>query len=76
MKAILEYDLNDPNEAIDHMRAVKSGNLTLAIHDMLAYLRIESERDNNLTGYEMIEVVKEEFSSILESLNIDIDEIF
>ena len=43
MKAILEFDLNDPDDRIDHLRCVKSLNMAIALSD-INYLWKKAER--------------------------------
>jgi hypothetical protein len=35
MKAIIEYDLNDPDERMAHLRAVKSTDMAIVLFDIL-----------------------------------------
>ena len=70
-KATLEFDLNDPDDSILHLRYIKSTDILLALHEFDQHLRSESKyRDN-----EEAEKLREKFWEILGDNNISIDEL-
>jgi hypothetical protein len=48
MKAILEFDLNDPDDRMAHLRAVKSVDMSLVLFDMTtkAYKKLEDDGES------------------------------
>jgi len=70
-KAILEFDLNDPDDVVDHLRAVKALSLCLAIHDFDDWLRTKIKYE----GEEHLESVREAFSECLYNNAINMDEL-
>ena len=81
MKATLSYNLNDPDDRMAHMRAVKSLDMASALFEITQNLRKKVERrfediDNtNNDVFDGIDSVIEEIYNILEDNNIDIDEL-
>ena len=81
MKATLSYNLNDPDDRMSHMRAVKSLDMASALFDITRNLKKQVERrfediDNtNNDVFDGIEAVFDEIYNILEDNNIDIDEL-
>jgi hypothetical protein len=77
-KAILEYDLNDSDDRLDHMRAVKSFDLALSLWQIVYNTRkgIENELEfKDMTNYELLDKVYGEMRDILDRHNINIDEL-
>jgi len=81
MKATLSYNLNDPDDRMAHLRAVKSMDMASALFEISTNLRKKVERrfediDNtNNDVFDGIDSVIEEIYNILEDNNIDIDEL-
>ena len=81
MKATLSYNLNDPDDRMAHLRAVKSLDMASALFDITRNLRKKLERrfediDNtNNDVFDGIDSVFDEIYDILEDNNIDIDEL-
>jgi hypothetical protein len=76
MKAILEFDLNDPDDTQAHLRCVKSLDLVLFI------LKIEGElrgklKHGNLTDcqYETLDKFRDEFYQEMNQSGINLDEL-
>jgi hypothetical protein len=76
MKAILEFDLNDPDDIQAHLRCVKSLDLVLFI------LKIEGElrgklKHGNLTDcqYETLDKFRDEFYQEMNQSGINLDEL-
>ena len=81
MKAILSYNLNDPDDRMAHLRAVKSLDMASALFDITRNLknkienRYEDIDNTNNDVFDGIDSVIEEIYNILEDNNIDIDEL-
>ena len=77
-KAILEYDLNDSDDAMAHLRAVKSLDMALAFWKIIYNTKkgIEWEiAENKLDGYEVLDKVYEKIWQSLDEHGIKIDEL-
>ena len=77
-KAILKYDLNDTDDAMAHMRAVKSLDMALALWDIThnTKKRIEwSLEGKEIDKYEVLDIVYEKIYEILEEHNIKMDDL-
>ena len=81
MKATLSYNLNDPDDRMAHLRAVKSMDMASALFEITRNLRKKIENrfediDNtNNDVFDGIHEVFDEIYNILENNNIDIDEL-
>jgi hypothetical protein len=81
MKATLSYNLNDPDDRMAHMRAVKSMDMASALFDITRNLRKKIQNryediDNTHNDvFDGIDAVFDEIYNILEDNNIDIDEL-
>ena len=80
MKATLSYNLNDPDDRMAHMRAVKSLDMASALFDITRNLKKQVERrfEDETIEYDSFDVIQEVFDRIYEILgdnSIDIDEL-
>ena len=81
MKATLSYNLNDPDDRMAHLRAVKSMDMASALFDITRNLRnkiqnrYEDIDNTNNDVFDGIDAVFDEIYDILEDNNIDIDEL-
>ena len=81
MKATLSYKLNDPDDRMAHMRAVKSLDMASALFDITRNLRKKIQNryediDNTHNDvFDGIDAVFDEIYNILEDNSIDIDEL-
>jgi hypothetical protein len=81
MKATLSYNLNDPDDRMAHMRAVKSLDMASALFEITRNLkkkiehRYEDIDNTNNDVFDGIDAVFDEIYGILEDNNIDIDEL-
>ena len=81
MKATLSYNLNDPDDRMAHLRAVKSLDMASALFDITRNLkkkiehRYEDIDNTNNDVFDGIEAVFDEIYNILEDNNVDIDEL-
>ncbi len=82
-KAILEFDLNDPNDNMAHRRAVKSTDMAIVLHELVYNLhkRIERELDakefnlEDVTDYDVVDIYRQRIGELLEDNGINIDEL-
>jgi hypothetical protein len=78
MKAILEFDLNEPDDMIEHKRCIKAIDVCLAIWDMDQYLRTKTKYESNdMTEeeYNAYESMRDKLREILEERSISFDEL-
>ena len=79
MKAKLEFDLNDPDDRMAHLRAVKSLDMALALFDITRLKKqVEIRFEADTTEYDSFDVIQDVFDRIYQVLsdnNIDIDEL-
>ena len=77
-EAILKYDLNDSDDAMAHMRAVKSLDMALALWDITHNTKKSIEwslESKELNKYEVLDLVYERIYEILEEHNIKMDDL-
>ena len=82
-KATLEFDLNEFDDRIAHMRAVKSTDMAIALHELIYNTKksIEYElegkdiKGEQVSNYQVLELVFERIYEVLEDSNIEIDEL-
>lgn len=77
-KAILEFDLNDPDDNMAHLRAVKSLDMALAIWEIVYNTKktIESQIDsNNLSPYDVLDTVYDKIWEQLNQHDINLDNL-
>ena len=80
MKAKLQYDLNDPDDRMAHLRAVKSLDMASALFEITRNLRNRVIRrfEDDEKEYDEFDGIEEVFDRIYEILGdngIDIDEL-
>ena len=71
MKAILEFDLDDPDDAANHLRCVSSTRLCMAISDFDVWLRDKIKYEDR----EDLEEVREALNESLYNNAINMDEL-
>jgi hypothetical protein len=82
-EAILKYDLNDSDDAMAHMRAVKSLDMALALWEIkyntkksIAYtLEGKDYKGESISNYEVLDMVYERIYEILDEHNIKMDDL-
>jgi hypothetical protein len=79
-KAILKFDLNDFDDTMAHLRAVKSLDLSMAIWDILQLRktierRFENTDNTNNDVFDGIDAMSVGISEILDEYGIKIDEL-
>ena len=78
MKATLSYNLNDPDDRMAHMRAVKSLDMAMALWDIARNSKKSLEWSidgKDMNKYEVIDMVYEKIWDILEEHNIRLDDL-
>jgi hypothetical protein len=77
-EAILKYDLNDTDDAMAHMRAIKSLDMALALWDITHNTKKSIEwslEGKEIDKYEVLDIVYEKIYEILEEHNIKMDDL-
>ena len=77
-EASLKYDLNDTDDAMAHMRAVKSLDMALALWDITHNTKKSIEwslEGKEIDKYEVLDIVYEKIYEILEEHNIKMDDL-
>ena len=77
-EAILKYDLNDTDDAMAHMRAVKSLDMALALWELLNNSKRTLERtmhEKEMDKYEALDMVYERIYELMDEHNIKMDEL-
>jgi hypothetical protein len=79
MKAILEFNLDESDDIMAHLRCVLSEKMALVIWDFLYNTRkdIEYQLDakKDLSKYDSVDLVYEKLISLLDEHGIDIDKL-
>lgn len=82
MKAILEFNLDDPSDREAHARAIKSTDLALILWDLQQEVFRKARKYGELNGeklteeqQQIIEQVSEQFEQMMAERNISLDEI-
>lgn len=78
MKAILEFDLDEPQDKEAHKRAVKALDMAMALWDIEQYLRSQTKYapdDMPEAAYDALNKARQEFYDIMQQHNISIDEL-
>jgi len=77
MKAILEFDLNDPDDAAAHKRAVLALDMMMCLHDVNKQFRDKIKYNDKLTEDELNawEDAREMFLGTLSEYNIDLNNL-
>jgi len=78
MKATLTFNLEDPDDKIEHLRCVQSSDLCIAVYDFINNTRkrlTEKALEKGLDVDDAIFMVYEEFADILGEHNININKL-
>ena len=71
MKAILEFNLDDPDDVLSHRRCISATDAYLVIHEIAERIRTLEKRDLMITPADM----RKEFYGLLEDRGIDLDHL-
>lgn len=80
-RAILEFDLNNPDDKIEFIRATRATDMALLLWDFARKTKKETEREfeaNTMINEDKIvgaEMVFQKFYELLEYYKLDIDEL-
>jgi len=77
-EAILKYDLNDTDDAMAHMRAIKSLDMALALWELLNNSKRTLERrmhEKEMNKYEALDMVYERIYELMDEHNIKLDDL-
>ncbi len=77
-KGILEFDLNDFDDALAHKRAVKSTDMAMALWEIVHNTKKGLEwsmEGKEMDKYDALEMVYEKIYEILNDNNINTDEL-
>ena len=77
-KATLEFDLNEPDDVLAHLRAVKSLDMAMALWDIVHNTKKGLEwsmEGKEIDKYDALELVFEKIHEILNDHNIITDEL-
>lgn len=76
MKAILEYDLSNPEQQAEHYRAIMSLKMAIALHEVANMLRSKVKYgDDSQEVYEALDAIREEFHQILRENDLILDNL-
>ena len=75
MKAKLEFDLDNPDDRMGHMRCVKATDMALMLWDIKQKIRSKLKYSDDLSEDELQqwEVMQDEFYSIADDYGINLD---
>jgi len=75
MKAKLEFDLDNPDDRMGHMRCVKATDMALMLWDIKQKIRSKLKYSDDLSEDELHqwEVMQDEFYSIADDYGINLD---
>ena len=75
MKAKLEFDLDNPDDRMGHMRCVKETDMALMLWDIKQKIRSKLKYSDDLSEDELHqwEVMQDEFYSIADDYGINLD---
>jgi hypothetical protein len=77
-KATIEFDLNEPDDVVAHLRAVKSFDMAMAIWEITHNTKKGLEwslEGKDIDKYDTLELVFEKIYEILNDNNINSDEL-
>ena len=79
-KAILKYDISDPDENVDFKRAIKSFDMAMALWDIVQLRnkienRFEVQDNTNNDVFDGIDAMAEGIGDILDRYHIVVDEL-
>ena len=75
MKAKLKFDLDNPEDKMEHMRCVKATDMALMLWDIKQKIRSKLKYSEDLSEDELYqwEVMQDEFYSIADDYGINLD---
>lgn len=79
MKAILEFDFDDPekDDRVDHARMLKANDMCAAIYDMQQYFRSKLKYSEDFgSGEKEVEDAQAKLFELLDSHGVNMNELF
>lgn len=73
MKATLEFNLDDPDDAVSHLRCVKSLSMALALYDFRSAGRSVKEMD--VRDEDRFNIFYDKLDEAIVKHNIDLEEL-
>ena len=76
-KAILEFDLNEFDDRVEHARMIKSLDILMMMHEYDQYLRSETRYNEKLTQeeHDVLQLARDKFYELMNARGISIDEL-
>jgi hypothetical protein len=77
-EAILKYDLNDSDDCMAHMRAVKSLDMAFVLWELINNSKRSLERamhEKEMNKYEALDMVYERIYELMDEHNIKLDDL-
>lgn len=82
-KGILEFDLSEPDDAMAHLRAVKSTDMAIVLHEIHYNLHRRVERDLearemkgvSISPFDVINIYKDTIRELFEDEGLNIDKL-
>jgi hypothetical protein len=77
MKAKLEFDLDNPDDKMEHMRCIKATDMAIMLWDIKQKIRSKLKYGEDLSESEFHqwELMQDEFYSIASEYGINLDEL-
>jgi len=79
MKAQLNFDMDDPDDRMDHLRCVKSLDMALVLWELNCNSKKGFENKISLSpemnAYDVLDMIFEEFRSLLDEHDINVDKL-
>jgi hypothetical protein len=80
MKATLTYNLDNPDDKMAHLRAIKSLDMAIILHELEYNLHKRIERQlevesKQYTDMEVVQMYRDEITELVKENNINIDEL-
>ena len=77
MKAILEFDLDNPDDRREHFRCVKSMDMACALFDITRNLKgvLQQRFENNPQNRNELDEVFKEIQSYMDEYTINVEEL-
>lgn len=76
-KAILEFDLNEPEDASEHMRMIKSLSIVVVLWEMDQYLRARLKYEDSMSEdeYKAVDAAREKLYELMSAHSVSLDEL-
>lgn len=76
-KAILEFDLNEPEDASEHMRMIKSLSIVVVLWEMDQYLRARLKYEDSMSEdeYKAVDAAREKLYELMNAHSVSLDEL-